>query len=77
MSSLKLSIKVLAVLSVFMFLGGCGGAGSGSGGGRSTAPSETQLKRLNETKTSAEDAERIYYEKKLERIELERMAEDQ
>lgn len=74
---LKSSLKVLPVLSVFMFLVGCGGKTSaGSAGGSSTAPSESQIQRLNETKKSAEEAENAYYEKKLERIELERQAED-
>ncbi|MDR0304406.1 MAG: hypothetical protein LBH98_06535 [Chitinispirillales bacterium] len=77
MFSLKSSLKALVLLSVSMFFVGCGGTNAGkSAGGRSTAPSEAQTQKLNETKASAEEAENAYYEKKLERIELEKQMED-
>ena len=72
MFCLKSLFKVLAVFSIFTLLIGCGKAGTTS----STAPSESQLQRLEQTRTAAEEAESAYYKKKLERIELERQLED-
>jgi hypothetical protein len=68
--------KVL-VLFTLVFLTACGGGGGGGGkAGRSTGPSEAEIMRLNDGKTAAESAEKAYYEKKLERIQLEQQLED-
>ena len=80
MISSKSLLKALTVLSICAFLVGCGGGGggggiSGGGGGRSTAPTVDQTRRLNENKTAAESAEDAYYQKKLERIQLEKQLE--
>jgi len=78
MISSKSFLKASAVLSICAFLVGCGGGsggGIGGGGGRSTAPTVDQTRRLNENKAAAESAEDAYYQKKLERIQLEKQLE--
>jgi len=78
MISSKSLFKALTVLSICAFLVGCGGGGGGGiggGGGRSTAPTVDQTRRLNENKVAAESAEDAYYQKKLERIQLEKQLE--
>jgi hypothetical protein len=70
-------IKALALSIVFLFLVACGGGGKGSGGGRSTGPTEEQRAKLIEAQSNAEAAESAYFEAKKERIELERLLEDQ
>jgi len=70
--------KGLTVAVILLLLVGCGGkAKKGGGGGRSTAPSEEQLIRLEDARTAAETAENAYFQRRLERIELERQLEDQ
>jgi hypothetical protein len=64
-----LIISALALLFV-----ACGGGGGG--GGKRTGPSEQEKARLTESRSSAEAAEKAYYEKKLERIQLEQQLED-
>ncbi|MCL1946937.1 MAG: hypothetical protein FWF51_07305 [Chitinivibrionia bacterium] len=66
-----LIISALALLFV-----ACGGGGGGGGGGKRTGPSEQEKARLTESRSSAEAAEKAYYEKKLERIQLEQQLED-
>lgn len=71
-------IKGFAIIAVSLFLIGCGGATKTSGGSaRSTAPTQEQIEKLNGAQTSAEAAEKAYYDTKLERIELERQLEEQ
>jgi len=71
-------IKVLVVVTAFLFLVGCGGgaAKTSGGSGKSTAPTAEQAERLNNAQDAAESAEKAYYDKKLERIELEQKLED-
>jgi hypothetical protein len=77
MISSKSLLKTLAALLICTFLFGCGGGGkSTGGGGRSTAPTADQMRRLNENKSAAEAAEDAYYQKKLERIQLEKQLEN-
>lgn len=77
MFSAKL-IKGLALAMVLLFMVGCGGkaAKGGAAGGRATGPTEEQRVRLDDAKASAEASEAALYEKRLERIELERQLED-
>jgi len=77
MISSKFLLRALAILAACVFLIGCGGGGGGGagGGGRSTAPTVDQTRRLSENKASAEAAEDAYYQKKLERIQLEKQLE--
>jgi len=75
MISSKSLLKALSALSICVFLVGCGGGGGGGSNGRSTAPTVDQTRKLNENKAAAEAAEDAYYQKKLERIQLEKQLE--
>jgi hypothetical protein len=74
---LKSLIKVSEAVLLFLFLTACGGkAGKSTSPGGRSAVSAEQIQRLDNTRVAAEEAENAYYEKKLERIELERQLED-
>jgi hypothetical protein len=70
------SAKGLIISALILFLVGCGGAGGGGGKGGRSGPTEQETARLNEGKAATEAAEKAYYEKKLERIQLEQQLED-
>jgi len=67
-------IKCLAIVAVFLSLTACGGGGARAGA--STAPTEDQLRRIEESRSAAEAAERALFETKLERIRLEEQLEE-